>query len=467
MRAIKAIGYDMDYTLIHYHVKAWEERAYGYIKRRLLSAGWPIEDLHFQPDLVMRGLIIDTELGNVVKADRFGYVKYAFHGTRPVAYEQKKKDYRQTLVDLNNPRWKFLNTLFSLSEACMYMQLVDLLDGDLISGVMGYADLHNTVRQTLDEAHMEGTLKKEIINDPEGFVDLDEQVPLTLLDQKNAGKKILLITNSEWSYAAPMLEYAFDKFLPDGMTWKDLFDIAIVGARKPDFFSLRMPAFEVVDESGLLREHSGHLEEGKVYVGGNAKLIEETLGLIGEDILYVGDHIFADVNVSKSVQRWRTALIIRELEDDIAAASEFEDSEIKLSEMMVQKEQMEAEFSTLRLEVLRRKSGHAETDESKGSTSSLDREMTKLRNKLVQLDEKIAPLAIQSSRLNNENWGPLMRTGKDKSHLARQVERYADIYMSRVSDFLHHTPFVYLRSHRGSLPHDLVAPIQHVHEATG
>ena len=47
-----------------------------------------------------------------------------------------------------------------------------------------------------------------------------------------------------------------------------------------------------------------------------------------------------------------------------------------------------------------------------------------------------------------------MRAGNDKSHLARQVERYADIYMSRVSNFLHQTPFVYFRSPRGSLPHD-------------
>ena len=47
-----------------------------------------------------------------------------------------------------------------------------------------------------------------------------------------------------------------------------------------------------------------------------------------------------------------------------------------------------------------------------------------------------------------------MRAGNDKSHLARQVERYADIYTSRVSNFLYQTPFVYLRSPRGSLPHD-------------
>src|SRR5690606_41781791 len=51
--------------------------------------------------------------------------------------------------------------------------------------------------------------------------------------------------------------------------------IAIVGARKPDFFSVRMPAFEVVTEDGLLREHVGPLRSGHVYVGGNAPRSEE------------------------------------------------------------------------------------------------------------------------------------------------------------------------------------------------
>lgn len=50
-----------------------------------------------------------------------------------------------------------------------------------------------------------------------------------------------------------------------------------------------------------------------------------------------------------------------------------------------------------------------------------------------------------------------MRTGKDKSLFARQVERYADVYTGRVPNFLHHTPLTYLRSHWGSLPHDEAA----------
>ena len=54
----------------------------------------------------------------------------------------------------------------------------------------------------------------------------------------------------------------------------------------------------------------------------------------------------------------------------------------------------------------------------------------------------------------NPRWGLLMRAGNDKSHLARQVERSADIYTSRVSNFLSETPFAYLRAPRGSLAHD-------------
>ncbi|MFQ6047596.1 MAG: 5'-nucleotidase domain-containing protein, partial [Gemmatimonadales bacterium] len=69
-------------------------------------------------------------------------------------------------------------------------------------------------------------------------------------------------------------------------------------------------------------------------------------------------------------------------------------------------------------------------------------------------DEEITPLAVAANELHNERWGLLMRAGNDKSHLARQVERSADIYMSRVSNFLHQTPFAYLRAPRGSLPHD-------------
>ena len=443
----------MDYTLIHYHARAWEERAYSYIKERLLARGWPVEDLTFQPDLVMRGLIIDKALGNVVKANRFGYIKKAFHGTEPLDHGRMREVYTRTLVDLAEPRWLFMNTLFSLSEASMYMQLVDLLDADVIEAKLSYTELYELIRGALDEAHMEGRLKGEIIEDPDRFVALDNETPLTLLDQKESGKKILLITNSEWAFAAPMLAYAFDPFLPDGMTWRDLFDIAIVGSRKPAFFTQRMPAFEIVSDDGLLREHYGPLKPGRVYVGGNAALVEASLGLRGEDLLYVGDHLFTDVNISKSVLRWRTALILRELEEELDALEAFAETQERLSAMMEKKIQMESEYSAYRLALQRAREDYG--PEPARSAAEIEADMAKHRAKLLALDEEIGPLARAASTLHNPNWGLMMRTGNDKSHLARQVERYADVYTGRVSNFLHATPYAYLRSHRGSLPHDL------------
>lgn len=455
LRAIRAIGYDMDYTLIHYRVEEWERRAYAYLKKKLSDLRWPVAPLEFDSNLIARGLIIDTELGNTVKANRFGYVKRAYHGTRLLDFDEQRRVYARTIVDLNDPRYVFLNTLFSLSEACMYAQLTDLLDARALPEVLGYADLYARVRRLIDEAHVEGMLKADIVADPDRFVESDAETVLALRDQRRAGKRLLLITNSEWAYTQSIMHHAFDPHLSGGKTWRDLFDLIIVSARKPDFFSSRSPVFEVVDESGLLRP-ARTLDRGRVYLGGNATLVEEHLGLSGDQILFVGDHLFADVHVTKSVLRWRTALVLRELEADLAAEETFEPSRLRLQQLMAEKEALEFEVCRCRLDIQRTRGKYG--PRTSVSLERLDAQLGTLRDRLNALDQEIAPLAEAAAGISHPRWGLLMRTGNDKSHLARQVERYADIYMSRVSNFLPHTPFVYLRSPRGTLPHDADRP---------
>ncbi|NNE43613.1 MAG: HAD family hydrolase, partial [Gemmatimonadetes bacterium] len=287
---------------------------------------------------------------------------------------------------------------------------------------------------------------------PDRFVVLDPELPVALMDQKKAGKKLLLITNSEWSYAQSMMEYAFDRYLK-GMTWRDLFDVIIVSARKPAFFGRGNPLYEIVDEkSGHLKPTIGHLGEGGLYHGGSAAIVEQHLGLEGDEILYVGDHLFADVRVSKAVLRWRTALILRELEDEVRAVAEFEPQQAKLREFMVRKEKLEAEMSELRLRSQRSRKKYGPKESA--SYSDLDRQITRTREAVLALDAELAPLAVASGELRNKTWGPLMRAGNDKSLFARQVEQYADVYTSRCSNFLHATPFGFLRAPRMNLPHD-------------
>ncbi len=452
LRSISVIGYDMDYTLVHYNVEEWEGRAYAHMKQRLLEMDWPVAPLEFDKTLVERGLIIDVETGNVVKANRFGYIKMAKHGTQTLEFSKLRKTYARTVIDLSEDRWVFLNTLFSISEACMYAQMVDLLDDGQLPNGIGYRELYSTIRNALDQAHIEGELKREIMSDPERFVELDADTPLTLLDQRKAGKKVILITNSEWEYTKFMMEYAFDPYLPGDMKWRDLFHLVVVSARKPAFFMNRPPIFQVVNDDGLLKPNVGKLQIGGTYLGGHARLVEECFGVDGERILYIGDHIYGDVSVSKSILRWRTALVLREMEREMDTIELDKANSQKIRDMMAQKEALEHEFSEHRLDLLRIKNDYGEHTDA--DPEVLKKKMADLRTQLQQLDVQIGALVSEDGRTSNPHWGLLMRAGNDKSHLTRQVERYADVYTSRVSNFLGYTPFMYFRSPRGSLPHD-------------
>jgi HAD superfamily 5'-nucleotidase-like hydrolase len=452
LRSVAAIGYDMDYTLIHYRTEEWESAAFEHARRILALRDWPVDDLVFEPADHIQGLVIDLDLGNLVKPTRFGYVIQAHHGTRALSFDELRTAYAGTVVDLAEPRWQFLNTLFSLSEASLYAQLVDRLDGGRVPGVLGYDELYRAVSGALDESHTEGALKASIIADPSRFVELDDDVAGTLLDQRAAGKKLLLVTNSDWAYTDPMMRWCFDRHVPSG-TWRDLFDVVVVAAAKPRFFAEDEPAFRVVDEdAGLLVPHHGPFETGAVYHGGSARVVETSLGLTGDQILYVGDHLFGDVHVSKAALRWRTALIIRELEGELVATEKFAADEARLRDLMARKADLEDELAHVRLARARARAA----GDPEGRARDLQREIDRSAARLRHLDDRIAPLARASAELGNPTWGPLMRAGSDKSLFARQVERHADVYTSRVSNLGRRTPYAYLRAARTSLPHDVV-----------
>jgi len=446
MRSVEVVGYDMDYTLIHYKVNEWEAAAFDAAREVLANRDWPVADLIFDPDQFTIGLVFDLTLGNVVKATRFGYVVRAQHGNELLSFEDQRDTYRETVVELSSPRFEFMNTLFELSRASLFTQLVDHHDRTPLAGVRTYTELYAAINDALGEAHMAGLLKAKIVADPDRFVEPDASIVPTLIDQRNAGKKLALITNSGWAYTSKMMAYVFDRYCPDSMCWRDLFDLVIVSANKPRFFSADDPIYRVVDEDeSLLLPHSGPLEAGHVYFAGNARLVEESLGVSGGQPLYVGDHLFGDVHVTKDVLRWRTALIARGLESEIGDAISFDEQQRELESLMAEKVGVDRRQAQLRLA------------RANGNGAAVAEELNEMTARAIELDERIAPLARAASGLGNAIWGPLMRAGNDKSLYARQVERYADAYTSRVSNFRYETPFGYLRAARGSLPHDRAA----------
>eukprot|EP00884_Botryococcus_braunii_P019770 jgi/Botrbrau1/6477/Bobra.0034s0050.1 len=387
-----------------------------------------------------------------------------------------KDRYKRDLVSLRNEgRYEFLNTLFSVSEAVLFMQMVDKLDqGEIISTEItpyNYVALWRKVKQALYHAHVESMLKAEIIKDPAKYVEVDEKMAQTLLDQRTAGKKLVLITNSDLAYTNAMMSFAYNRFMPANQCWRDLFELIIVQARKPSFFNNDMSMYEVVDfENGLMRPCYSVKKNG-VYCGGTARMVEIGLGLSGDQILYVGDHIYTDAALAKINLRWRTCLIVRELEEEVRALATGRQYRKKLKDLLNKKELIEFLQNQLRLTRKHKKDpqnrltphNHHDALDSKGSRpaiyhtslAEIEAAMAGLSMLVEQLDDVIEPMLAVDGEYFNKRWGYMSRSGlNDKSQFTRQIEKYADIYTSRVSNFLRYTPFMYFRSPSQPLAHD-------------
>jgi hypothetical protein len=93
--SIKAIGFDMDHTLAVYNHVNFETLAFEKTLEKFIEAGYPSElrRLQFDPNSVIRGLLVDRELGNLLKVDAHKYVKIAFHGKRRLEKEERHRLY--------------------------------------------------------------------------------------------------------------------------------------------------------------------------------------------------------------------------------------------------------------------------------------------------------------------------------------------------------------------------------------
>jgi len=73
---IEMVGFDMDYTLALYNQPRIEELSVRATLDKLVTAkGYPeaIRALAYDPQLALRGLVVDRDNGNVFKPDRYGY----------------------------------------------------------------------------------------------------------------------------------------------------------------------------------------------------------------------------------------------------------------------------------------------------------------------------------------------------------------------------------------------------------
>lgn len=444
MRKIKLIGLDMDHTLIRYHSEQFEALVYQLITDLLVRVkNYPehIKSFKFNYHDAIRGLVIDTKNGNILKLSRYGAIRQSYHGTQSISFSDQQKIYRSTYVDLGAPNYMPIDTSFSIAFCVLYSQLIDLKD-ELGSQLPSYQTIAADVQYCVDQVHSDGSLKNIIAKNLKKFVIKEKAVVDGLKHYLHHGKKIFILTNSDYYYTKLLLDYAINPFLEPGESWQDLFEYVITLANKPRFFYDNLRFLSVNPDTGLMTNTQGPIVPG-IYQGGNAKKFTESLNIRGDEILYIGDHIYGDILRLKKDCNWRTALVVEELGQEIAAQWSALVIEKNIVEAMEVKKELEQNYVSLCTQSI---------DED---SKEHDVEIYNLQSQLTALDLKIASFIKEQSAFYNPKWERIFRAGAEESYFAYQVDRFACIYMEKLSDLLTLSPLNYFRANRRLLAHDI------------
>lgn len=443
LKKVRYIGLDMDHTLIRYKSLNFERLSHAKVIEKLLKKGYPdaIRKLQFDDNFAIRGLIIDRAKGNLLKLNRYTAIRASSHGMKPLDFKAQQKLYRSTYIDLSTGDYMAVDTFFSYSLAVLFSQLVELKDTDTGHTYPEYVQLANDVLDAVDEAHRDGSLKEEVKRNLDHYIIKDEELVRSLEKYKKHGKKIFILTNSDYHYTKLLLDYAITPFLKEHKSWLDLFEFVITFAQKPRFFYENNRFLRVNPEDGTMTNLETKLTPG-MYQGGNAKQFTSDLGLEGDDILYIGDHIYGDILRLKKDCNWRTAMVLEELAKEIQDNRKASPINDEIDTLMRRKEPLEDELTVLMTKKI---------DEGKID----DARVEALQKSISETDAQISGLIRKQHTMYNPNWGQMMRAGNEESYLAYQIERYACVYMPQLSDLLALSPRTYFRAPRRPLSHEI------------
>ncbi len=443
LKRIKVIGFDMDYTLVGYNTEELEKTTHRLsIETLIRDFGYPkkIQVLTFDFLRSIVGLVIDKNKGNLIQLSRYGKVKTAYHGLTEIDYKEQNRIYQEMAIDIKTSDFLSLDTSFSISFGVLYAQLIQLKDDGL--KLPEYHQIADDIKASLDTVHQDDSLKSIIRRDFKKYISVDPDVARLLERYLDYGKKLMIITNSDYTYTNDLLNFALNPYLQKHDKWQDVFDIVITLAQKPGFFQYSSKFLLVDEKTGLMKNHFGPVSKG-IFQGGWFKKLQHDLGVQGSEILYLGDHIFGDVVSIKKSCNWRTALVLGDLKKEMENIEASKDVQHQITTLMNRKSKLEAKIN--HYDITRHE-------------KKIKREtITKLFDEIDELNSQISIQLTELKKYFNPYWGEVLRAGSEESRFAEQVERFACIYMTQVSDLYSYSPKTYFRPEKRLMPHEIKA----------
>ncbi|THG09394.1 hypothetical protein TEA_022467 [Camellia sinensis var. sinensis] len=305
--------------------------------------------------------------------------------------------------------------------------------------------MYRDVRAAVDLCHRDVTLKQMVAEDPKRYINEDTLIVPMIKMLRDSGRSTFLVTNSA----------------------------------KPSFFhdENRANLFEVEAESVMLLNTDNGTPMPQV--GGTSMLPLKSLNkncrvflgamlvicincwVLGpvhsklfqvfevyfNQVLYVGDHIYGDILRSKKVLGWRTMLVVPELEKEVELLWELKDTRKQLQLLGNKRDLVEDKIHHLKWSL---KFEGLNDDEEKKLSCKLD----KLESQREQVRLSHQQAQLQFHQKFHKVWGQLMKTGYQTSRFAHQVERFACLYTSQVTNLSLYSPNKHYSPSQDFMPHE-------------
>uniref|UniRef100_A0A672JFW7 5'-nucleotidase domain-containing protein 2-like n=1 Tax=Salarias fasciatus TaxID=181472 RepID=A0A672JFW7_SALFA len=375
-------GFDYDYTLALYS-NALNTMIYNQARTFLIEHfKYPeeISKYEYVPNFAVRGLHYDIQKGLLMKIDAFHYIQ------RGTVYRVKQ----------------FMD-IFSIPE----MTLLAVANDFFITNDIEYDPVHlfKDISEAIGMVHLKGFMYKWVMQDLGRLIQRGEETDAVLHRLVSQGKKLFLITNSPFSFVDKGMTHMA------GKKWRDFFDVVIVQADKPHFFTDCVKPFRRLDDNGDLRwEKIKSLDKGQIYKQGNLYDFLRLTGWRGSKVLYFGDHLYSDLADLMLRHGWRTAAIVPELEHEtkVVSTNRYALSLTWLQALTGLLEQLQVH----------------KDQESKQVFREWQQERDELRAMI--------------KNLYNPQFGSIFRTGHNPTYFSRRLCRFSDIYMASLSCLLNY-----------------------------
>ncbi|KAF5725901.1 hypothetical protein HS088_TW23G00633 [Tripterygium wilfordii] len=419
--SIQVYGFDYDYTLAHYS-SALQSLIYDLAKAHMVNElKYPEICMKFKYDqsFPIRGLYYDKKNGCLLKLDFFGSIEPdgCYFGRRKLSKEEIVEIYGTRHIGRDQARCLAgLMDFFCFSEACLISDIVQYFVDAKLEFDACY--IYEDVNRAIQLVHRSGLVHRGILSDPHRYLVKNGQVLRFLRMLRDKGKKLFLMTNSPYYFVDGGMRFMLEDSIGYGNSWRELFDVVIAKANKPEFYTSEHPfrCYDTrTDTLAFTKVDAFHSD--KVYYHGCLKSFLQITKWKGPEVIYFGDHLFSDLR-GPSKAGWRTAAIIRELEHEIDIQNEdsyrFEQAKFHIIQELLGKL-------------------HATVASSQGSKTYL--------LLLDELNEERQKARLMMKSMFNKNFGAtfLTDTGQE-SAFSYHIHQYADVYTSKPENFLLYPP---------------------------